>query len=134
MSRLFLRLFIPGIFALTAVAAANLNGIWMGQAPNPKGDPQDVAFKFQLSGNSFTGKLFGDEFDLPVEEGSISGNQIKFIVTSTNYYSGSKVKFAYTGTIQGDTIELSRERVMDPTKEESGKREPSKQTFKIKRL
>jgi hypothetical protein len=134
MGRLFLRFLIPGIFAFTALAAADLNGIWTGQASNPKGDPQDVAFKFQLSGNTLTGKLFGDEFDLPLEDGSISGDQIKFIVTSTNYYSGSKVKFAYTGTIQGDAIELSRERVMDPAKEESGKRESSKQTFKIKRL
>jgi hypothetical protein len=49
------------------------------------------------------------------------------------------VKFAYTGTIQGDAIELSRERVIDPTKQdfakqETGKRESSKQTIKIKRL
>jgi hypothetical protein len=137
--RLYLRLLITGILAVAALAGADVNGIWAGQAPNPKGDPQDVAFKFQLNGNTLTGKLFGDEFDLPIEEGSISGDQIKFIVTSTNYYNGSKVKFAYTGTIQGDAIELSRERVIDPTKQdfakkESGKRESSKQTIKIKRL
>jgi hypothetical protein len=134
MGRLFLRLLITAILAITALAAGGVSGVWAGQAPNSKGDPQDVAFRFQLSGNTLTGKLFGDEFDLPIEEGSISGNQIKFIVTSTNYYSGSKVKFSYTGTIQGDTMELNRERVVDPAKQESGNREPSKQTFKIKRL
>jgi hypothetical protein len=126
---LYLRLLISGILAVAALAGADVNGIWSGRAPNQKGDPQDVSFKFQLNGNTLTGKLFGDEFDLPIEDGSISGDQIKFIVTNTNYYSGSKVKFAYIGTIQGDTIELSRERVIDPAKQdpakvESGKREP----------
>ena len=66
MNRLFLRLLISGIFALTALAGGGRER-HLGRARRRilKGDPQDVAFKFQLSGNTLTGKLFGDEFDLP---------------------------------------------------------------------
>lgn len=128
-SRIFLWLFVAAI-----LAAADVTGIWEGQVTNPKGDVQDVAFKFQLSGNTVSGKMFGDEFDLPIEEGSTSGDQIKFVVTTTNYYSGNKVRFLYTGTIRGNEIELSRERIPDPEKKDSDKRDSVKQTFKIKRL
>jgi hypothetical protein len=133
MTRSFSRIFL-WLFAAAVLPAADVTGIWAGQVTSPKGDVQDVAFKFQLSGNTVTGKMFGDEFDLPIEEGSTSGDQIKFVVTTTNYYSGSKVKFFYNGTVQGNEIELSRERAPEPEKKDSDKRDNVKQTFKIKRL
>src|SRR5690242_9542159 len=100
---------------------------------NLRDDPKVVAFKFKTRCSILKGKLIGKEFDLAIEEDSKRRDQIKFIVTNTNYYSGSKVRFAYSGTVQGDTIELSRERILE-AKEESGKRDSGKQTFKIKRL
>ena len=99
-------------FAIAAMTmfAGDLTGIWAGQAPGRRGDKEDVAFQFKVNGNTLTGKMFGDEFDLPLEEASVSGNQLTFIVTTTNYYSRSQVKFVYTGTIKGNEIELTRAR------------------------
>ena len=99
----------------------------------PNGEIQDISFQFRLNGNTLTGKMFGDEFDLPIEDGSITEEQIKFVITTTNYYSGNKTKFVYTGTIRGDEIELNRERA-ERDKENGDKRENAKQTLKLKRL
>ena len=121
------------IAAMTTFAA-DLTGIWAGTAPGRRGDKEDVAFQFKVNGSSLTGKMFGDEFDLPLEEASVSGDQVKFVVTTTNYYSGAQVKFVYTGTIKGDEIELTRTRSGGPPAEGPANRQNGKQTFTIKRL
>jgi hypothetical protein len=123
------------LLLLVAIAApaADLTGIWSGQMQGRRG-VEDVAFEFKQKGANLTGKVFGDEFDIAIEEGSVSEDQVKFTITSTNYYSGSKIKFVYTGVVKGSEIELTRERLPSPTDEETPNRPPSKQTFKVKRL
>jgi hypothetical protein len=113
--------------------AADVTGIWTGQMLGRRGEKEDVAIQFKASGAEITGKLFGDEFDLPVEEASVTGEQIKFIVTTTNYYSGAKVKFSFTGTVKGDQIELTRTRIGEPASENPNRAIPP-QTFTIRRL
>jgi hypothetical protein len=120
--------------AVSATFAADLNGIWTGQAPGRRGTKDDVAFQFEITkSGSITGKLFGDEIDLPIQEASLVGDKLKFSITTTNYYSGVKVKFLYTGTITGDQIELTRERVLKPD-EEHDPEEPTKHQFTLKKL
>lgn len=119
--------------AATTLHAARIDGIWTGQMSGRNGEIQDISFQFRLNGNTLTGKMFGDEFDLPIEDGSVTEEQIKFVITTTNYYSGNKTKFVYTGTIRGDEIELNRERA-ERDKESGDKRESAKQTLKLKRL
>ena len=48
-----------------------------------------------------TGKMFGDEFDLPIEEATLVGDQVRFVVITKNYYSGTNTKFVYSGTVSG---------------------------------
>ena len=105
-----------------------------GQAPGRNGEKQDLAFQFKLVKSSLTGVMFGDEFDLPLEETSVSGDQVKFVVTTMNYYNRTQVKFVYTGTIKGNEIELTRTRVGGPPAEGPANRQNPKQTFTIKRL
>jgi hypothetical protein len=123
-------------FAIAAMTmfAADLTGIWAGQMPGRRGDKEDVAFQFKVKGSTLAGTMFGDEFDLPLEEASVSGNEIKFLVTTTNYYSGSQVKLVFTGTIKGNEIELTRARVGGAPAEGAAARQNVKQTFTIKRL
>ena len=92
-----------------------------------------MAFRFKLNGHSLTGAMFGDEFDIPIAEASISGDQVRFTVTTTNYYSGTKVVYIYTGVLKGAELELVRERVRAPD-DKATKRGPFKQTLKLKRL
>ena len=120
--------------AVSATVAADLNGIWTGQAPGRRGAKEDIAFQFKVTrAGSITGKLFGDEIDLPIEEASLVGDKLKFSITTTNYYSGAKLKFLYSGTITGDQIELTRERVLK-SDEEHQSEEPTKHTFTLKKL
>jgi hypothetical protein len=119
---------------VSATAAADLNGIWTGQAPGRHDAKDDIAFQFKVTtAGSITGKLYGDEVDLPIEEASLVDDKLKFSITTTNYYSGARVKFVYSGTITGDRIELTRERVLKPD-EEHHSEEPTKHTFTLKRL
>src|ERR1051326_5884384 len=111
MSRLIARS-VLGLFFLAAGAlAADISGIWMGQQQGRRGEPEDVAFRFTMNGQKFTGKMFGDEIDLPISEITFSEDQIRFVVTQTNYYSGNKTQFVYTGTVKGNEMELTRERL-----------------------
>lgn len=119
---------------MSATVVADLNGIWTGQAPGRRGTKDDIAFQFKVTrAGDITGKLFGDEIDLPIDEASLVGDKLKFSITTTNYYSGTKVKFLYTGTIRGDQIELTRER-MSNSGEERQAEEPTKHTFTLKKL
>lgn len=104
----------------------------MGQQQGRRGELEDLAFRFKLEGQTLTGKMFGDEFDLPISEGSLSGDQIRFVVTTTNYYSGTKTKFVYTGTIRDREMELTRERIR--TAEEKPNREAAKQIIQLRRI
>ena len=130
--RIALSVLCVGFFSIS-LAAADIAGIWVGQDQGRRGEPLDVAFRFTQTGQTVTGKLFGDEFDLPILDASVSGDQIRFTVTTTNYYSGAKSVFIYTGTINGREMELIRERV--PTAEDRASNRPiGKQTLKLKRI
>lgn len=121
------------LLAAVVLPAADLTGIWAGQAPGRGGEKQDVAFGFKLAGQQLSGKMFGDEFDMPIEEGTVSGDQVRFTVVTTNYYSGTKSKFLYTGAVTGGEMELTRERILAPD-EKPASREGLKQTFKLRKL
>lgn len=127
-------LFCLVLLAALALPAADIAGIWAGQGPSRRGEPEDVAFQFKMQGDALTGKMFGDEFDLTIEEGSVTGDQVKFTITTTNYYSGNKTKFVYSGVIKAGQLELTRERVPGPPVEGEPARETPKQTLKLKRL
>jgi hypothetical protein len=118
----------------TSMMAADITGIWAGQQQGRLGQSEDVAFRFKLDGQKLTGTMFGDEFDIPVGEGSVSGEQVRFTVTTTNYYSKTKQTFIYTGTIKGSEMELVRERVASSEDRTAAKQGPGKQTLKLKRL
>jgi hypothetical protein len=120
--------------AATLAAASDITGIWVGQLPGRNGNVDDVAFRFKLEGQSLTGKVLGDEFDLTIAEASVIGDQVRFTVTTTNYYSGGKTKFLYTGTVKGVEMELVRERVPAPDDRPTANRQPQKQTIKLKRI
>lgn len=128
----FLRTTLVLLLAAAAISAADLGGIWTGPAAGRHGKKDDVAFQFKMKGRMLTGKMFGDEFDFPIEDGSVDGNKVRFSVMATNYYSGAKIRFVFTGTITGDALELTRERILTPGEEPP--EEGLKQTFTLKKL
>ena len=134
MGRPFARLLIGLLLFASFISAADIDGIWVGQQPARNGEVEDVAFRLKSTGNSITGKMFGDEFDLPITEGSVTGDQVRFIVTTTNYYNGGKTQFVYAGAIKDGVLELVRERLQSGDSRPPGKNLPGRQTLKLKRL
>jgi hypothetical protein len=128
-----MRLFAGGLLFHLVLAAADVTGIWMGQVPGRGGEKQDVAFQFKQVKGSMTGVLFGDEFDLPIEDLVISGDKISFAVTTTNYYDGRKIRFVYSGTIGEKELQLTRERKGGPAPV-AGKPQDQKQTIRLIKL
>jgi hypothetical protein len=122
------------VLAAAVAAGSDLTGVWVGQVPGRNGGVDDVAFRFKLDGQTLTGKLMGDEFDIAIGDASVNGDQVRFTVTTTNYYSGGKTKFLYTGTVKGAELELVRERVPAPDDRPNPNRLPPKQTIKLKRI
>jgi hypothetical protein len=113
--------------------AGDISGIWAGQQEGRNGQKDDIAFILKNDGGRLTGKLLGDEFDIAISEGSLTGDQIRFTVTTSNYYSGRKSTDVYSGTVKGAEIELIRERVQSP-EDKAANRPPFKQTLRLKRL
>ena len=137
MMRAFASLFGAGIFFAAALSAANLTdltGIWMGETQGRNGEKQDLAFQFQSTKGAVTGVMFGDEFDLPVQELHIDGNQISFVVTSVNYYDARRIRTIFTGTLTGTTLELTREQTGPGTGANPARPKPSKQVLILKKL
>jgi hypothetical protein len=99
-----------GVLTLApALLAANVSGIWTGQIVDRNGDPQDLSFRFIQSGDTLTGKMYGDNESTVIVDCKLEGNQITFSVT--NDLNGQSSKFIYTGTINGDEMQVTRERV-----------------------
>jgi hypothetical protein len=135
-SRPIVRAVLAALLLAACLPASEIDGIWVGQQAGRRGDLEDQAFRFKLDGQVLTGKLFGDEFDLPISEGSLSGDQIRFVITTTNYYNGTKTRFIYIGAIKNGEIELTRERIQTAG-EKAANRNPGnagKQTLKLKRF
>jgi hypothetical protein len=135
-SRPIVRALLAALLLAACLSASEIDGIWVGQQAGRRGDLEDLAFRFKLDGQVLTGKLFGDEFDLPISEGSFSGDQIRFVITTTNYYNGTKTRFIYIGAIKNGEIELTRERIQT-AEEKAANRNPGnagKQTLKLKRF
>lgn len=136
MSRCIARSVLGMLLLATCVLASDIEGIWVGRQPGRRGEAEDLAFRFKLNGDSLTGKMFGDEFDLPISEGSFSGDQVRFTVTTTNYYNGTKTRFTYTGTIKEGVLELVRERgpAPDDKNAKGANRLAAGQVLKLKRI
>lgn len=133
MQRRIARSIVALLFFAACISAADIDGIWVGQQPARNGEVEDLAFRFKVTGGTITGKMFGDEFDLPISDGALTGDQIRFIVTTNNYYNRAKTQFVYTGSIKDGVLELVRERLQAP-EGKAGKGGPARQTLKLHRL
>jgi hypothetical protein len=91
--------------------AADLSGIWTGQTIDRNGDPLDVSFRFNQTGDTVAGKMYGENESTPISEGKITGDTIRFVVMTE--LNGQVNKTVYSGHIlnaDGSEIEVTRER------------------------
>jgi hypothetical protein len=109
-----MRLVLLFLCLLPAVSAANLTGTWIGAilSNDPRRLPQDLAFQFQQHGAALTGKQYGDDLSSAIQDGAIEDGTVRFSVVLREQ-AGNQVNdvlYQFEGAIEGDAIELTRER------------------------
>ena len=134
------RVLASGLILSCLLSATNIAGLWTGEVAGRGGEKQDISFQFTSKNKTLTGKMFGDEFDIPVQGLLVSGDRITFYITTTNYYDGSQTKFVFAGTVTFKAMQLTREReesaaaVPAAAADKDSKKQDAKQTFTLKRL
>jgi hypothetical protein len=90
-----------------ALAQAKVDGKWSGEIQGGRG-PQMITITLKNDGGKLTGTVEGGRGGaIPIEEGSVSGNTIKF--KQKQMGRGGEIILNYTGTISGDEIKFKRE-------------------------
>jgi hypothetical protein len=88
--------------------AADVDGIWTGRIAGRNNELRDITFRFKMQGDLLTGKMYGDDDDLPIADGKIEGDRISFTVGSD--FGGGRFRFVFHGTVSAGEIRLTRER------------------------
>lgn len=91
------------VAAFTAAAfLADVTGRWAGSVDTPNG-AFEIVYSFEASGETLTGSLETPNGSVPIREGTVSGNDIAFVIDIMD----SAVR--HTGTVTGDTLLLRSE-------------------------
>src|SRR6185503_13530840 len=90
-----------------ALAQAKVDGKWTAEIQGGRG-PQMVTITLKNDGGKLTGSVEGGRGGaIPIEEGTVSGNTVKF--KQKQMGRGGEVIFNYTGTVSGDEIKFTRQ-------------------------
>lgn len=101
------------IFLLLALACATLlfaadpTGTWTADQPGRDGNTYHITFKLKVDGNKLTGTMGGDQFEQPIQNGEIHGDDISFTV---HLEFGNGVDLKYTGKVSADKIDFKVQR------------------------
>lgn len=107
--KLKIGLLLVCIFGITAYALAQnaIDGKWTAEITTQRG-PQPLTLTLKADGGKLTGTVEGGRGGaIPIEEGTIQGNTIKF--KQKQQGRGGEVVMTYTGTVKGDEIAFSRQ-------------------------
>lgn len=105
--------------AENAKPAADVSGRWKGSFTTPDGQSRETTFVLEAKDGKLTGTSIGGRGERPIEEGTVDGDAVSFVVTRN--FGGSDVKMHYKGKIAGDELTLMV----------TGGRDPGR-TFEIK--
>src|SRR5262245_21108591 len=96
------------LFAVTglALAQAKVDGKWTAEIQGGRGT-QMVTITLKNDAGKLTGTVEGGRGGaIPIEDGSVSGNTVKF--KQKQMGRGGEIIFDYTGTVSGDQIKFTR--------------------------
>jgi hypothetical protein len=102
-------LFLICLFAVAglALAQAKVDGKWTAEVQGGRG-PQMIIITLKNDGGKLTGTVEGGRGGaIPIEDGSISGNTVKF--KQKQMGRGGEIILNYTGTLSGDEIKFTRQ-------------------------
>jgi hypothetical protein len=84
------------LLSTTVSQAADVSGRWLGMLGTT-----DLALNLKVEGKKLTGTMYTPDGDGPISNGKVSGSAISFT------YATNGVTVPYTGTMNGDNLELS---------------------------
>jgi hypothetical protein len=90
------------------VIAQSVDGTWTGEVQGGRG-PQTVTLTLKADGGKVTGTVGGGRGGpINIEEGTLTGANLKFKTKQAGRGGGEPVTLSWTGTVKGDTIAFSR--------------------------
>jgi hypothetical protein len=93
------------LVSLVPLRAADVDGKWAGSIDTPMG-AIPIEFTFKADGATLNGSMLGpDGGQIPIKNGKVDANKISFNVSLD--FGGMALDFAYTGSLSGDTLQMS---------------------------
>lgn len=95
------------LFAASAAMAegVSFDGRWTGSAEIAGFGTIPMGYNFKSEGNKLTGTSDGQNGPIPIYNGEINGNTIKFDVTIN--IGGQDIVVNYAGVLTGETLKLT---------------------------
>jgi hypothetical protein len=91
-----------------SLAAADLNGKWVGQVPGRDGNLMETTFVFKVAGETLTGTMENQYGQREISGGKVAGDDVSFNVNIE--FNDNKMTLVFTGKAAGDEIKFKRER------------------------
>jgi hypothetical protein len=108
------------LVAAAALLAADVSGKWKASFTSSDGQTRESMLTLQADGEKLTGTMSGRTGESKIQDGTVKGDEITFVVVRN--FNGDDIKFNYKGTVTGNKMALKvsagdREFEMTATKE-----------------
>jgi len=107
MAGMFSRILLTALAAAALLMAADPTGTWTGEQPGANGNSYNITFKLKADGEKLTGTMGGEQFEQPIQNGEIHGDDIAFTV---HLDFGDGIDLKYTGKVAADKIDFKVQR------------------------
>jgi hypothetical protein len=104
------RILLAALVGAMLLLAADPTGTWTGEQPGPNGNTYPITFKLKADGGKLTGTMGGDQFEQPIQNAEIHGDDISF---SVHLEFGNGIDLKYTGKVSADKIDFKVQRSGD---------------------
>ena len=101
MAGMIRRILVMALAGAALLLAADPTGTWTGDQP---GHTYNITFKLKADGGKLTGTMGGDQFEQPIQNGEIHGDDISFMV---HLEFGDGIDLKYTGKVSAVAVRLS---------------------------
>jgi hypothetical protein len=107
MAGMIRRILVMALAGAALLLAADPTGTWNGDQPGRDGNTYNITFKLKADGGKLTGTMGGDQFEQPIQNGEIHGDDISFTV---HLEFGGGIDLKYTGKVSADKIDFKVQR------------------------
>src|SRR5882724_6366105 len=110
MASMIRRILVTALAGVTLLLAADPTGTWTGDQPGRDGNTYNITFKLKAEGTKLTGTMGGEQFEQPIQNGEVHGDDISCTV---HLEFGDGIDLKYTGKVAMDKIDFKMQRSGD---------------------